>query len=638
MSQSIRWKTSSSGTDFYCGDQYLGTAVAVDNCKDHFVPVSDGLIRWDRTSSEPTNHMTMRFTAAYEMQYQMIPAVMYDENKNETIIDRSKVRRIINNESDEGAENCYFKYCIDEKTGKPWRLAWWYMSVPGATYSEGEQYSTGMFLPPDHMDAAASLYPQENVTIHEILWPEQTGPRCPGDIFQGELIEPAGIPGKPYSGIVAPWRDGYEIPMEPRSNFAVMLVFAPVEQPRLAWHKMMEASWYIYNKIVPPKFSDQELWDLGITFAKSLYGSDPKGFEGFTFGMMWIDGAWRPRNLYRYELGWCGQSVSNATSMLVHAFQTGDKEAERMGFTCLDSWISRMLPNGLLPTHIEEQEYTHFGRRTIDACNLSHGVMQFLFAWKIANYFGKHKPEYYKAACNICDFAVSQMDDTGRIGKSWAEDDLTPLIKDGTSGSFLTLALCEAVKYTGRKDYLDAARKSYDYYYTEFVERGYSMGGALDIFSIDKESAMPLLSAGLLLYELTHDKSYITCAENAAWYLTTWQWCYTRKLRKGSTLDQLLYNSFGGTSVSIHDPGNWRANYSSFFIKNVEVVSPPQHFFVPYLLNIIHSFHAKAITSLASNSAISKPLNDNFRFPSSILTARRGIPSSPVMIRNPGLN
>ena len=151
--------------------------------------------------------------------------------------------------------------------------------------------------------------------------------------------------------------------------------------------------------------------------------------------------------------------------------------------------------------------------------------------------------------------------------KSWTEDDLTPVVTGGTTGAFLTMALCEGVKYTGRKDYLDAAIKSFDYYYKEFQERGFTMGGAQDIFTIDKESAMPLLSAGLSLYELTGEEKYIDCAEQAAWYLTTWQWCYTRNLNPDSSLAKVGYDSFGGTSVSIHGPGN--DPYALFYVHDL---------------------------------------------------------------------
>lgn len=563
----ISVKTTSSGAEFYLKDVYLGKAISIEGCSDRFVPMGDGVFRWYRQCEKDVGEMIMRFEAPYHMDYQMIPAAMYHGNTEESIVDRNQVRRIINHESDEGAENCYFKGYVDEKTGKPWRLAWWYSSVPGATYSEGNHLSTAMFLPPDQLDAAASVYPVEDMTVHEMIWPEQTTPRCPGPVFQGSLIEPAGIPGKPFSGVVAPWRDGLICPIEKRSHFAVMLVFEPVSEPKTAWHKLMREAWNLYAKTILPKYSDEDLWEMAVSFCKSLYGRDETGFEGFTFGMMWIDGAWRPRTQYRYELGWCGQSVSQATSMLVEAFLHGDREAERMGFTCLDSWISRTLPHGLLPTHLEDQEYTHLGRRTLDACNLSHGVIQFLYAWKISQLLGKYKPEYRAAALRICDFAVTQMESSGRIGKTWAEDDLSPLMRSGTSGSFLTLALCEAVAYTGNAEYLRAAIKSYRYYYEEFMSKGYSMGGALDIFTIDKESAMPLLSAGLKLYRLTGDKQYLRSAENAAWYLSTWQWCYSRRFRKGSALDLALYDSYGGTAVSIHDPGN--DPYALFFVHDL---------------------------------------------------------------------
>ena len=566
--ETITLTRGDAGTSFLRGTRLLGTACAAPGCRDHFIPLGDGVFRWERTCDQSVDRLVMRLEAPYEMAFQMAPAAMYDGNTEPSIIDRNRVRRIINHEPEEGAEPCYFKSCFDEKTGKPWRLAWWYTSIPGATYSEGGDLSCAMFFPPDQMDGAASVYPQGETTVHEAVWPEQTTPRCPGEVFQGELIEPAGIRGKPFSGIVAPWRDGgLTMQMEKRCYFAVILVFEPVTRPRTAWHRMEQEAWTLYRKTPTPKFSDRELWDMSLSFCKSLYGSDDTGFEGFTFGMMWIDGAWRPRNQYRYELGWCGQSVSQATSMLVHAFLTGDREAERMGFTCLDSWISRTLPHGLLPTHLEEQEYTYFGRRTLDACNLCHGVIQFLFAWRMAQLLGKYKPEYREAALRICDFAVSQMDAEGKIGKSWAEDDLTPLVRDGTSGSFLTLALCEAARCTGEKRYLEAAIRSYAFYYEKFIRRGYAMGGALDIFTIDKESAMPLLSAGLLLHELTQEKKYITFAEDAAWYLSTWQWCYSRRFRKGSALDLTRYDSYGGTAVSIHDPGN--DPYALFFVQDL---------------------------------------------------------------------
>ena len=159
------FRASETGTAFTCGDVLIGTAEAAQGTRDHFVPLFPGVFRWDRVADTPTDSMIMRFEANYKMQYQMLPAVMYDENKDPTIIDRNQVRRTINHESDEGAENCYFKYCFDEETKKPWRIDWWYTSVHGAAYSEGDAWSSALFLPPDPMDGAPSVYPDAHMYV-----------------------------------------------------------------------------------------------------------------------------------------------------------------------------------------------------------------------------------------------------------------------------------------------------------------------------------------------------------------------------------------------------------------------------------------------------------------------------------------
>ena len=553
----ITLRPTAEGTLFCLGETPLGLARAVPGGKDRFLPLGDGIYRWIRTMEAPTDVMTLRFEAAWEPEFTMLPACQYDGNRCESIMDYEKIRRITNGESEEGAEHNYYKFDRDEKTGQPWKLACWNMSVPGATCSEGGGFAAGLFLPPEEPAASASLYAQEGKTLHELHWPEQMMPRVPHKPGrqEGVLNEPAGIPGKIRSGKPVVWEEGYTLPMEPKTEFRAVLVLSRCSRPRTGYRATMAAAWELYRKEPTAKFSDQELWDLGIQFAKRLYDEDDQGFRACSFGLMYVDGAWVPRPMYRYEMGWCGQSIMNAVSLLRHALMTGDKEAEEMGFHTLDSWLSRENPTGLLPTHLEEQEYTQFGRRIMDACNLGGGAIQLFLAGELAPMLGRDGSGYTRAARAICDFALKVMEPGGRIGKSWTEDDHTPILKDGTTGAFLTMALCEAARRTGRLEYLEGAERSYRYYYEEFMAQGFTMGGAQDIFTIDKESAMPLLKAGLTLYHMTGDKGYIAKAEDAAWYLATWQWCYTRELHPESTLRKLGYDSYGGTSVSIHGPG-----------------------------------------------------------------------------------
>lgn len=556
MSHTITLRTTPAGTVFSLGDRTLGTALSMEGAADRFLPLGDGVFRWVRRTQAPVQQMMLRFEAAWTPEFTMLPACQYDGNTCEAIMDYEKIRRITNGESEEGAEHNYYKGDRDEKTGQPWRLAYWNMSIPGATCSEGMGLSAGLFLPPEEDAASASLYAQDGITRHELHWPEQMGPRIPHKAeAENALHEPAGIPGKVRSGTGLVWQEGYLLPMEPRQEFQAILVLGTADRPRTGYRQTIAAAWDLYRKEPVPRYSQQELWDLGISFAKRLYDEDDQGFKACCFGLMYVDGTWIPRPLYRYEMGWCGQSLMNAVSLLRHALTTGDREAEQMGFATLDSWLSRENPTGLLPTHLEEQEYTHYGRRIADACNLGGGAIQLFQAGQLAPMLGRDGSGYTRAAIAICDFALRVMEPSGRIGKSWTEDDLQPVLRDGTTGAFLTMALCQGARCTGRMDYLEAARRSYDYYYQEFCSQGFTMGGAQDIFTIDKESAMPLLKAGLSLYRLTGEKDYLDKAEDAAWYLATWQWCYTRKLHPDSTLSKLGYDSFGGTSVSIHGPG-----------------------------------------------------------------------------------
>ena len=139
-------------------------------------------------------------------------------------------------------------------------------------------------------------------------------------------------------------------------------------------------------------------------------------------------------------------------------------------------------------------------------------------------------------------------------------------MQEGTTGAFLTWALCEYARRTGRGDVLEACERSMRYYARTLTENGYTTAGALDIFTIDKESCMPLLKSALALYELTGKDEYLRHAVDAAYYLSTWQWHYNRPVRPGSLYDAMKFKLFGGTAVSIHgdmDP------YALFYVNDL---------------------------------------------------------------------
>ncbi len=551
----ITYKKSEKGTEFYIEGKYVGCALSAANCSDRFMQEADGAYRWERTSKDATDNMTMSFEAAYKMSYQIMPARMYNQNISSDITDMST--DVLDKIGlDESKEPSYPVGCIDPIAGKVRKIAWWRSSVAGAMYTEGDGMSVGTFLPPEQRDASVSVMPEETATVHSIYWPLCEGPRVPGGSKPMHRRPPA-YKDEDVSHMFAvpPRGPQYSLEIKPRRSFAIMIVFAEYERERTAWHKMMSFSWNVNCQYVPARFTDEEIWDLSVDYTKSLFCDGEDGFKGFTLGKVFIDGKWIARPYYRFEMGWTGQGIALGANMLAQSIVNGDKQAESMGFEALDSWIKCELPSGIYPTHIMGQQFPCDGRRVVDACNLSAGAIHFFRAWEYAQILGRPKPEYFEAACKICDFALAKMGSDGRLAKSWFEDDSEPAIDNGNSGAFLTLALCEGARVTHSAKYLEGAKLSYKYFYQMFMRDGYSFGGAQDKFSIDKESCIPMLKGALKLYELTHDKKYIDCAVDAAHYLSTWQWQHTHPLMPDSVMGKVGYNSYGGTSVSINGTG-----------------------------------------------------------------------------------
>jgi hypothetical protein len=108
-------------------------------------------------------------------------------------------------------------------------------------------------------------------------------------------------------------------------------------------------------------------------------------------------------------------------------------------------------------------------------------------------------------------------------------------------GAFIIPPLLEAYRRTRRGFIFDVSG---------LLRDGFTTAGALDTHCIDKESAIPVLNAGLQLFELTNERRYLDQAEHAAYYLASWQYHHRVAFPAGSLLHALGYDTFGGTLVS----------------------------------------------------------------------------------------
>jgi len=342
--------------------------------------------------------------------------------------------------------------------------------------------------------------------------------------------------------------------MEPRSEFNAIMMAFPVVKPRHQIRTVLDFAWRYYAHPMKGEFSCERLWKLSVAFMKSLWTLEKDGFVAFNRGLQWYKSTcfYAKRDAIKYELGWVGQSASASNALLQNYLRTKDKDSLEKAVSCLDAWVKfSKIDNGTGLHKIKFDGAPTDQERVIplDACNLGQGAYQYFEAADVMEKLGMPKPEYVEFAMDICDFAVRAQSESGEFAKSWNEDG-TVNQQEGTIGCFLIPPLLTAYRRTGDKKYLCASVRAFDCYFKELSEYGFTTAGALDTYCIDKESSSPLLSAAIDLYEVTGDKKYVSCAEDIAWYLSTWMMHYSVRFPKESSLYEIGYDSLGATAVS----------------------------------------------------------------------------------------
>jgi len=526
QSHSFYWKEEFEANHLYYGEIRVGRIVPFEmgdiRATDLITKVEEGIFEWKRRFSligdipKRVRELPMEFEGNYQADYWMIPSVSYNGNS-----------------WGKGHEPKGW-----ERDGQPWTFAFHRTSIPGATCSEGNGFSVSLFGKiHDNYRFSCSLQARADRTIHQLIWPEQEKPYvyAARDLYEAPYEEELVITGETVFEVT-----GY-------------LIVNGIDTPKHSWNRLLDISWRLGYHHTEPDYSPEELWNLGIEFAREQLYVEDGIFKGFTWGLAWNkeEEKWKQKREAPYEIGWVGQNASLANSLLVDYLKNDNISSKEKGLSVLDCWAKYApLKNGLFRVRFDhiigkKAKYPEVN----DACNLATTALQFFDAFNLAERCGEKRPKYLTIALNICNFAIEAQKDTGKWGKCWDNDGIC---KDdqGTIGAFLLLPLVRAYQITGEKKYLTAAKRGYQFYFDDFLANGYSTAGALDTYCIDKESSIPLIKGGLELYKITNDGKYLNAAELASYYAATWQWSYSIPLPKDSLLHQFQYDSFGGTSVS----------------------------------------------------------------------------------------
>ena len=518
--------------------------LGVDGATDTFEPIEDGSWKWLRKTDKPTDHMRMEMLLIGEPTFTMVPAISYNGNGWGTLAEYVGDR---------------------DEDGTPWSWASHRGTIPSCTYSENNDISIAL-MAKENDNNACSLYKVDDGELHVVIFPEEEKPRTLQRHFWGE----------PFQGT-----------MEPRCDFEAIILAVESDGTKHRYKSLLDFAWRYYGHAIAAPRTAEELYRLSIAYCRFIYQKEQNGFAGFTMGSQWhLNTTSYKKTEHRYEVGWVGQSASMANAYIWDYLKTGDKEKLDIALDVHDSWLKfGKHEAGHIDARIDFDPWrymdftpdykpdrwklgecayeSHLGfvgkkfRRAPDgqillqndACNIGTGADGYFEAYDLLKEAGIDKPEYLKAAYDICDFALKNQDEEGSFAKSW-DDDGKVLAKKGTIGCFLILPILTAYKKSEDKKYLDAAVKAFDFYYQGLERDGFTTAGALDTYSIDKESSSPLLRDALALYRITGDKKYIACAEKIAWYLCTWMMYYTVEYPEDCLISKMGYDTFGSTSVS----------------------------------------------------------------------------------------
>jgi hypothetical protein len=441
--------------------------------------------------------------------------------------------------------------------GVPWTFASDRCAIPSATISAGEGLALALFVDesPAARDSACAFVPDGDSVRHRLVWPGVERPKV--YISRDRYV---------------PTTDRW-ICVRPGETFTTRAYVAVATDV----HGVLDIAWDLFRRDLPLLHAPQQVWDLGIRFARDSLWVDDDEFTGFNVGLMLKDGKWIQRPTYRYEIGWAGQNASLAHALIRHGVRDQDEDSLRKGFAVLDFWANHTrFPSGLCCVIYDQMLAGRGDEAVADVCNLGYAAWQMIEAAVYARQIGIPRPDWLEMGLDVCDFFVEHQLPDGRFGRAW--NLRGQLVADGgTVGCFLLLGMVTAYRHTRDERYLAAAQRGLAAY-AEDIERFAATAGALDTDCIDKETAWPMLWAGVELHELTGDAGALRIAEATAYYLASWIYHHDVEWPAGTPLAELSYHTYGGTAVSAqhHHIDPWGAMLVPDLLKLAEATGRPR--------------------------------------------------------------
>ncbi|MCS7004660.1 MAG: hypothetical protein NZM38_04975 [Cytophagales bacterium] len=146
----------------------------------------------------------------------------------------------------------------------------------------------------------------------------------------------------------------------------------------------------------------------------------------------------------------------------------------------------------------------------------------------------------------VADAFVKVWKENGQFGNFIDTQTGKIAVGGSTSGAILPAALMLASAFFQNPEYAKVAQESAEYFYHQFVKKGYTNGGPGDAMqNPDSESCYALLESFTILYDFTGEKKWLQYADELAEQFTTWVMAYDYRFPPESTFGKLGMSSLG---------------------------------------------------------------------------------------------
>ena len=257
------------------------------------------------------------------------------------------------------------------------------------------------------------------------------------------------------------------------------------------------------------------------------------------------------------QIGFVGRVLLNAFNAIEYGEQHGEQDIVATGQEILDSYLQHGLTSaGYFYDNVNFERGFPLDEKVVHSIRQqSEGVYAVLLYLKYEKAHGRKHPEWEAKIKTILDGFLKLQKADGSFARKYKDDGSDV---DGTGGSTpsSTSALVMGYRYFGKKQYLEAARRTVNYLEQNIISKSDYFSSTLDANCEDKEAAIAAVTATYYLAAVTKGKErqhYIDLCEKAAYFALSWYYMWDVPFAQGQMLGDLGLKTRGWSNVSVEN-------------------------------------------------------------------------------------